>query len=141
MDRGGRVVQSLNPGRGQMRRRGSQDALLARGIAAPRGSRRVPALTGVRSVLRRSPKAVRLGKLGPDRMRGKWLVLCVLFLATAVAYGAWIGGPDFQKFWPFYRRGADPPLAPGLRGERRPPGRPPRPPQTPVHTPPPTRAP
>jgi cell division protein FtsQ len=25
-------------------------------------------------------------------MRGKWLVLCVLFLATAVAYGAWIGG-------------------------------------------------
>jgi len=35
---------------------------------------------------------VRLGKLGPDRMRGKWLVLCMLFLATAVAYGAWIGG-------------------------------------------------
>src|SRR5262249_60356932 len=93
MDRGGRVVQSLNPGRGQIRRRGSQDALLARGIAAPRGSRRVPALTGVRSVLRRSPKAVRLGKLGPDHMHGKWLVLCVLFLATAVAYGALIGGP------------------------------------------------
>src|SRR5262249_51763944 len=101
MDRGGRVVQSLNPGRGQMRRRGSQDALLAR------GSRRVPALTGVRSVLRRSPKAVRLGKLGPDRMRGKWLVLCVLFLATAVAYGAWIGGWESQKFCPFSRRGAD----------------------------------
>jgi cell division protein FtsQ len=35
---------------------------------------------------------VRLGRLGPDRVRGKWLVLCVLFLATAVAYGAWIGG-------------------------------------------------
>jgi cell division protein FtsQ len=85
-------VQSLNPGRGQMRRRESQDALLARSIAVPRGSRRAPALTGVRSVLRRSPKAVRLGKLGPDRVRGKWLVLCVLFLATAVAYGAWIGG-------------------------------------------------
>jgi cell division protein FtsQ len=91
-------VQSLNPGRGQMRRRGSQDALLARGIAAPRGSRRVPALTGVRSVLRRSPKAVRLGKLGPDRMRDKWLVLCVLFLATAVAYGAWIGGQTSKIF-------------------------------------------
>jgi cell division protein FtsQ len=85
-------VQSLNPGKGQVRRRGSQDTLLARGIAVPRGSRRVPALTSVRSVLRRSPKAVRLGKLGPDRVRGKWLVLCVLFLATAVAYGAWIGG-------------------------------------------------
>jgi cell division protein FtsQ len=75
-----------------MRKRGSQD-LLARGIAVPRSpSRRVPALSGVRSVLRRNPKAVRLGKLGPDRMRGKWLVLCVLFLATALAYGAWIGG-------------------------------------------------
>lgn len=85
-------MQSLNPERGQIRRRGSQDPLLARGIAVPRGSRRVPALTGVRSVLRRSSKAVRLGKLGPDRMRGKWLVLCMLFLATAVAYGAWIGG-------------------------------------------------
>ena len=85
-------MQPLNPGRGQMRRRGSQDALLAR------GSRRVPALTGVRSVLRRSPKAVRLGKLGPDRMRGKWLVLCVLFLATAVAYGAWIGGQTSKIF-------------------------------------------
>jgi cell division protein FtsQ len=85
-------VQSLNPGRGQIRRGRSQDVLLARAIAAPRTSRRVPALTGIRSVLRRSPKAVRLGKLGPDRVRGKWLVLCVLFLATAVAYGAWIGG-------------------------------------------------
>src|SRR5262249_4504997 len=92
MDRGGRVVQPLNPGRGQIRRRGSQESLLARGIAVPRGSRRVPPLSGVRSVLSRSPKAVRLGKLGPDRMRGKWLVLCVLFLSTAVAYGAWIGG-------------------------------------------------
>ena len=86
-------MQSLSPGRAQIKRRGSQDPLLARGIAVPRGSsRRVPALSGVRSVLRRSPKAVRLGKLGPDRVRGKWLVLCLLFLATAVAYGAWLGG-------------------------------------------------
>ncbi len=85
-------MQSLSPGRAQIKRRGSQDPLLARGIAVPRGSsRRVPALSGVRSV-RRSPKAVRLGKLGPDRVRGKWLVLCLLFLATAVAYGAWLGG-------------------------------------------------
>ncbi len=91
-------MQSLNPGRGQIRRRGSQGVLLARGIAAPRASRRVPALTGMRSVLRRSPKAVRLGKLGPDRVRGKWLVLCVLFLATAVAYGAWIGGQTSKIF-------------------------------------------
>jgi cell division protein FtsQ len=52
----------------------------------------------MRSVLRRSPKAVRLGKLGPDRVRGKWLVLCVLFLATAVAYGAWIGGQTSKIF-------------------------------------------
>jgi cell division protein FtsQ len=92
-------VQSLNPVKGKGRRRGSRDPLLARGIAVPRGvSRRVPALGGMRSVLRRSPKAVRLGKLGPDRARGKWLVLSVLFIATAVAYGAWIGGQTSKLF-------------------------------------------
>jgi UDP-N-acetylmuramate--alanine ligase len=41
---------------------------------------------------------VRLGKLGPDRARGKWLVLSVLFIATAVAYGAWIGGQTSKLF-------------------------------------------
>jgi cell division protein FtsQ len=92
-------VQSLNPGKGKGRRRGSQDPLLARGIAVPRGaSRRMPVLVGKRSILRRSPEAVRLGKLGPDRARGKWLVLCVLFIATAVAYGAWIGGQTSKVF-------------------------------------------
>jgi cell division protein FtsQ len=92
-------VQSLNPGKGKGRRRGSQDTLLARGIAtAPRASRRLPALVGKRSILKRSPSSIRLGRLGPDRVRGKWLILCLLFLASAVAYGAWIGGQTSKLF-------------------------------------------
>jgi cell division protein FtsQ len=35
---------------------------------------------------------VRLGRLGRDRTKGKWLILAVLFLVSAVAYGAFIGG-------------------------------------------------
>jgi cell division protein FtsQ len=35
---------------------------------------------------------VRLGRLGRDRVRGKWLLLSVLFLASAIVYGAIIGG-------------------------------------------------
>src|SRR5262249_60314022 len=101
MDRGGRVVQPLNPGRGQIRRRGSQESLLARGIAVPRGSRRVPPLSGVRSVLSRSPKAVRLGKLGPDPMRGKRPRLWVVFFAPPLAHGARIGGPTPAIISPF----------------------------------------
>jgi cell division protein FtsQ len=86
-------VQSLNPGKGQARKRGSSETLLARGIATkPRASRSLPVLAGTRRVIKRSPKGVRLGRLGPDLARGKWLLLCVLFLGSAVAYGAWIGG-------------------------------------------------
>lgn len=86
-------MQSLNPARGQARSRGSSETLLARGIAtAPRASKGLPALAGARRIVRRSPKGIRLGKLGPDRARGKWLLLCVLFLGSAVAYGAFLGG-------------------------------------------------
>jgi cell division protein FtsQ len=92
-------VQSLTPGKGQGRRRGSQDLLLARGIAsAPRACRRLPVLVGKRSILKRSPSSIRLGRLGPDRVRGKWLGLSVLFLASAVVYGAWIGGQTSKLF-------------------------------------------
>jgi cell division protein FtsQ len=55
-------------------------------------------LAGTRRIVKRSPKGLRLGRLGPDRARGKWLLLCVLFLGSAVAYGAWIGGQSALVF-------------------------------------------
>jgi cell division protein FtsQ len=92
-------VQSLNPARGQARSRGSSETLLARGIASsPRACGRLPVLVGTRRIVKRSPKGLRLGRLGPDRARGKWLLLCVLFLGSAVAYGAWIGGQSALVF-------------------------------------------
>ncbi len=92
-------MQSLNPARGQARSKGSSETLLARGIAAkPRASRSLPVLAGTRRIIQRSPKAVRLGRLRHDRARGKWLLLCVLFLGSAVAYGAWIGGQSALLF-------------------------------------------
>jgi cell division protein FtsQ len=83
-------VQSLGPSKGYAKRKGSQQALLARGIAVPR-ERRVPVLTGTRALITRNPKAVRLGR-ARDRMQGKWLLFSVLFLGSAVLYGAIIGG-------------------------------------------------
>ena len=92
-------MQSLGPARGQARRRGSADALLSRGIAAPRKSAPgLPVLAGARRLVTRSPKSVRLGRLNGDRVRGKWLVVCVLFLASALLYGAWIGGQTERLF-------------------------------------------
>jgi cell division protein FtsQ len=92
-------VQSLGPARGEARRRRSTDALLKRGIAAPRSSScGLPVLAGARRLITRSPKSVRLGKLGRDRTRGKWLVVSILFLASALLYGAWIGGETERLF-------------------------------------------
>jgi len=86
-------VQSLGPGRGHVRGRGSQEALLARGIAVPRqSSRGLPVLTGTRDLVQRKPRSVRLGRVGRDRVRGKWLLFSLLFLVSAVSYGAIIGG-------------------------------------------------
>ena len=84
----------MQPVRGRTRSRGSQEFLLARGIAVQRRGGKPPA----RAVERRaasSPAArtsIRLARLGQDRVRGKWLVLCVLFLGSAVVYGAIVGG-------------------------------------------------
>jgi cell division protein FtsQ len=64
----------------------------------PRASRSLPVLAGTRRIVKRSPKGLLLGRLGPDRARGKWLLLCVLFLGSAVAYGAWIGGQSALVF-------------------------------------------
>jgi cell division protein FtsQ len=86
-------VQSLGPARGHAKGRGSPAALLARGIAAPRQpSRGLPVLAGTRSLIQRKPRAIRLGKLERSRARGKWLLFSVLFLVSAVAYGAILGG-------------------------------------------------
>lgn len=86
-------MQSLGPGRGHRRGRGSQEALLARGIAVPRqSSRNLPVVSGTRDLIRRKPRGVRLGRVGRDRMSGKWLIFSLLFLVSAVAYGAVIGG-------------------------------------------------
>jgi cell division protein FtsQ len=84
-------VQSVDVSRGYGKRKGSQDALLARGIAVPR-ERRVPVLTGTRDLITRKPQTVRLGRAGRDRARGTWLLFSVLFLGSAVVYGAVIGG-------------------------------------------------
>ena len=92
-------MRSLNPARGMARRRGSQETLLARGIAAPRkASVRLPVLAGTRRLITRSPSSIRLGRLGQDRVRGKWLILCVLFLASAVVYGAVVGGQTARAY-------------------------------------------
>jgi cell division protein FtsQ len=91
-------VQSLGPAGGHARGRRSPEALLARGIVAPRHpSRGLPVLSGARNLIRRSPRSVRLGKVG-DRARGKWLLFSVLFLASAVAYGAILGGQTGRLF-------------------------------------------
>jgi cell division protein FtsQ len=83
-------VQSLGPGRGQARGR-SQEALLARGIATSR-ARTLPAVAQRRSIIVRAPRSIRLGGLRRDRLRGKWLIVSVLFLVVALGYGAVLGG-------------------------------------------------
>jgi cell division protein FtsQ len=83
----------VQPVRGRARGRGSQEFLLARGIAVQRrGGNRLPVLSGTRRLITRSPTSIRLARLGQDRVRGKWLALCALFLGSAVVYGAIVGG-------------------------------------------------
>jgi cell division protein FtsQ len=83
----------VQPVRGRARSRGSQEFLLARGIAVQRrGGNRLPVLSGTRRLITRSPTSIRLARLGQDRVRGKWLALCALFLSSAVVYGAIVGG-------------------------------------------------
>lgn len=91
-------MQSVNAGRGVARRRGSQELLLGRGIAAQRKAPlRLPVLAEARRLITRSPRTVRLGRIG-QHARGKWLVLCTLFLGSAVVYGAVIGGQTARAY-------------------------------------------
>ncbi|MGH8732952.1 MAG: cell division protein FtsQ/DivIB, partial [Burkholderiales bacterium] len=84
--------------RGMARRRGSQETLIARGIATSRkASTRLPVLAEARRLVTGSPRAIRLGRIGAHA-RGKWLVLCALFLGSAVVYGAVIGGQTARAY-------------------------------------------
>jgi cell division protein FtsQ len=81
-----------------VRKRGSQQALLARGIAAPRKtSTRLPVLAQARRLITRTPRTIRLGRIG-SHARSKWLVLCALVLGSAVVYGAVIGGQTTRAY-------------------------------------------
>ncbi|MGA7458574.1 MAG: cell division protein FtsQ/DivIB [Methyloceanibacter sp.] len=89
----------MQPVRGRPRSRGSQEFLLARGIAVQRrGGNRLPVLSRTRRLITRSPTSIRLARLGQDRVRGKWLALCALFLGSAVVYGAIVGGQTTKLY-------------------------------------------
>jgi cell division protein FtsQ len=71
---------------------------LARGIASVRKpSTRLPVIAGTRRLITRSPKSIRLGRIG-QHARGKWLALSGLFLGTAIVYGAVIGGQTERAY-------------------------------------------
>jgi cell division protein FtsQ len=91
-------VRSVNLARGMPRRRGSQETLMARGIASVRKpSNRLPVVAQTRRLITRSPRSVRLGRIG-QHARGKWLALSGLFLASALIYGAVIGGQTARAY-------------------------------------------
>jgi cell division protein FtsQ len=93
-------VRSVNPAGGTVRRRGSPEILLARGIAsAPRkASGSLPVIAKTRNLVTLSPSSIRLFRLGQDRVRGQWLILCALFFSSALAYGAVIGGQTARAY-------------------------------------------
>jgi cell division protein FtsQ len=91
-------VQSMSADRRMATRGTSQEALLARGIAVSRKpTRGLPVLAETRRLITRSPRAIRLGRIG-ESARGKWLILSALFLCTALGYGAVIGGQTARAY-------------------------------------------
>lgn len=93
-------MRPVNPGKGiasARRVRGSQEALLARGIAGPRKGSRLPMIVRTRALIPQSPRAIRLGRIGA-RARGKWLALSALFALSALVYGAVIGGQTARAY-------------------------------------------
>ncbi len=91
-------MQSLGPARRQAKVSRSSEDLLERGIAVQRRPARWPALSGERRVTSRGPKRIWLGRVARERARGKWLGLSLLFLASAIGYGATVGGQTEQLF-------------------------------------------
>jgi cell division protein FtsQ len=71
---------------------------LARGIAVRKSSAHLPVLARTRNLITRSPTSIRLARIGQDRVRGKWLALCVLLLGSAVLYGAIVGGQTAKLY-------------------------------------------
>ena len=91
-------MQPVSPKRRMVRRGTSQESLLARGIAVShKPSRRLPVLAETRRLVTRSPRAIRLGRIG-ESARGKWLVLSAVFLGSALVYGAVIGGQTARAY-------------------------------------------
>jgi cell division protein FtsQ len=71
---------------------------MARGIASVRKpSNRMPVVVQTRRLITRSPRSIRLGRIG-QHARGKWLALSALFLASALIYGAVIGGQTARAY-------------------------------------------
>jgi cell division protein FtsQ len=71
---------------------------MARGIASVRRpSNRLPVVVQTRRLITRSPRSIRLGRIG-QHARGKWLALSALFLASALIYGAVIGGQTSRAY-------------------------------------------
>ncbi|MGV1014771.1 MAG: cell division protein FtsQ/DivIB [Methyloceanibacter sp.] len=58
----------------------------------------MPVLRDANGLISRRPKGVWLGRLARERARGKWLALSLLFLTSAVTYGAIIGGQTAQLY-------------------------------------------
>jgi cell division protein FtsQ len=71
---------------------------LARGIAVRKSSAHLPVIARTRNLITRSPTSIRLARIGQDRVRGKWLALCVLLLGSAVLYGAIVGGQTAKLY-------------------------------------------
>jgi cell division protein FtsQ len=57
----------------------------------------LPVVVQTRRLITRSPRSIRLGRIG-QHARGKWLALSALFLASALIYGAVIGGQTARAY-------------------------------------------
>ena len=85
-------MQPVNPGKGEEQGLARVPLGARHRRPAQRGQTACPCSSGTRRLITRSPTSIRLARLGQDRVRGKWLALCVLFLGSAVVYGAIVGG-------------------------------------------------
>ncbi|MEM9591456.1 MAG: cell division protein FtsQ/DivIB [Pseudomonadota bacterium] len=70
---------------------------MARGAANPY-ARQLPVPQGGRSVTPKGPRRVHLGRARQGSFSGKWQLLCAAFVASAVLYGAIVGGHIEQIF-------------------------------------------
>lgn len=90
-------MQSLGTSRSYGKSGGSRRAPVARGAALP-PDRRLPVPQGNRSVVAKGPRTVHLGRMRRRRRTGTWQLLCAAFAASAVLYGAIVGGQIEQLF-------------------------------------------